>query len=87
MDGCIYAFKLGYRHRASLVQTLKMMNPAFAEMHGYVVGELLDKPIVDVFAPESRGDAEVMIKIANETVYQRPIKTYQKRWNSFSSSH
>lgn len=48
-------------------KTLKMMNPAFAEMHGYVVGELLDKPIVDVFAPESRGDAEVMIKIANET--------------------
>lgn len=34
--------------------TLELMNPAFAEMHGYRVKELTGRPIVDVLAPEVR---------------------------------
>jgi PAS domain S-box-containing protein len=34
--------------------TLELMNPAFAQMHGHTVRELSGRPIVDVFAPELR---------------------------------
>ncbi|HYY98551.1 MAG TPA: PAS domain S-box protein, partial [Pyrinomonadaceae bacterium] len=33
---------------------LLAMNPAYARMHGYEVGELAGRPIADVFAPEAR---------------------------------
>src|SRR3989344_1877630 len=35
---------------------LEMMNPAFARMHGYTVAELTGKPIMSIYAPESRGE-------------------------------
>ncbi|MES2091079.1 MAG: PAS domain S-box protein, partial [Pseudomonadota bacterium] len=35
-------------------QTLELMNPAFAQMHGYTVKELTGHPIADVFAPHER---------------------------------
>ncbi len=34
---------------------LEDVNPAFAQMHGYSREELIGRPLVDVFAPESRG--------------------------------
>ena len=34
--------------------TIDLMNPAFAGMHGYTVEELSGRPVVDLFAPESR---------------------------------
>ena len=34
--------------------TLGLMNPAFAEMHGYTVDELYGRPITDVYAPQVR---------------------------------
>lgn len=34
--------------------TLELMNPAFAQMHGHTVRELSGRAIVDVFAPELR---------------------------------
>ncbi len=45
---------------------LEMMNPAFARMHGYDIKELTDRPIVDVFAPESRKELPEQIRIAHE---------------------
>lgn len=54
---------------------LGMMNPAFARMHGYTVEELTGKPIVDVFAPESRADLIKNIRIAHE----RGHHTYESK--------
>ncbi len=45
---------------------LQMMNPAFARMHGYSVEELTGRPILDVFAPDSRGDLPENIRMAHE---------------------
>ncbi len=47
-------------------KTLRLMNPAFAEMHGFTVNELIGRPIVDIFAPECKTDAGIMIQQANE---------------------
>lgn len=47
-------------------KTLQMMNPAFANMHGYTVDELTGRPIVDVFAPDSRSELPEQIRIAHE---------------------
>jgi len=33
---------------------LEMVNPAFAQMHGYTVDEMIGLPLMDTFAPESR---------------------------------
>ncbi|MBI4497865.1 MAG: PAS domain S-box protein [Chloroflexi bacterium] len=46
--------------------TLEMMNPYFAEMHGYTVEELTGRPIADVFAPECRADLPERTRIAHE---------------------
>lgn len=47
-------------------KTLEVMNPAFAKMHGYTVAELKGKPIVDIFAPDSRAEIPEQIQIANK---------------------
>jgi PAS domain S-box-containing protein len=47
-------------------QTLALMNPAFARMHGYTVEELTGAPIVSVFAPEARAEVPQQIALAHE---------------------
>jgi PAS domain S-box-containing protein len=44
-----------------------MVNPTFAKMHGYEVGELIGHSIYDVLAPESHTDTREQICIAYET--------------------
>ncbi len=44
-------------------QTLDMVNEAYARMHGYTVEELQGKPIIQVFAPESREQFPQNIRI------------------------
>ncbi|KAF0217726.1 MAG: PAS/PAC sensor signal transduction histidine [Geobacteraceae bacterium] len=36
-------------------ETLDLINPAYAEMHGYTIEELTCKPISDLYAPECKG--------------------------------
>ncbi len=43
-------------------RSLTMMNPAFARMHGYVVGELTGRPITDLVAPDSRDDLQEHVR-------------------------
>jgi PAS domain S-box-containing protein len=47
-------------------ETLEMMNPAFAEMHGYSEDELTGKPVATVYAPQCRGDLPDHIRTAHE---------------------
>jgi PAS domain S-box-containing protein len=46
--------------------TLDLMNPAFAQMHGFEVNELIKKPIESIFAPEYRDQVECIL----HTVHQ-----------------
>jgi PAS domain S-box-containing protein len=46
--------------------TLEMINPAYARMHGYTVEELTGQPIVEAYAPESRDELRLRIRLANE---------------------
>jgi PAS domain S-box-containing protein len=55
---------------------LEHMNPAFARMHGYSVEELRGRPILDVFAPESRASVAAHIE-----------KAHQQGHYSFESVH
>ncbi|HVF57463.1 MAG TPA: PAS domain S-box protein [Pyrinomonadaceae bacterium] len=45
---------------------LTMMNPAYAHMHGYEVAELINRPIVDVFAPGAREALAEQIRVTRE---------------------
>ncbi|MFC1833936.1 PAS domain S-box protein [Thermodesulfobacteriota bacterium] len=47
-------------------QTLELMNPAYAKMHGYTVEELTGADIVEVFAPESRAELSQHLRLARE---------------------
>lgn len=49
------------------LQTIELMNPEFAHMHGYSVEELTGKPILDVFAPEARAELNAQLQLAHET--------------------
>jgi PAS domain S-box-containing protein len=55
---------------------LLTMNPAYARMHGYEVGELSGRPIADVFAPEVRGALAEHIRT-----------TVERGFNSIKSLH
>ena len=43
-----------------------MMNPAFAQMHGYSIEELTGEPVIDIFAPDCRAEVAEQIRIADE---------------------
>ncbi|MHB8763202.1 MAG: PAS domain S-box protein [Deferrisomatales bacterium] len=45
---------------------IELANPAFAEMHGCSVAELVGSPMADVFAPESRAELAANIGRVNE---------------------
>jgi PAS domain S-box-containing protein len=47
-------------------QTLELVNPAFARMHGYTVEELTGQPIATVFAPGSEHALGALIETAND---------------------
>ena len=46
--------------------TFEVVNPAFAQMFGYEVEELTDKPISLVFAPQIRSELPAMFRLHNE---------------------
>ncbi|MBD2199699.1 MULTISPECIES: PAS domain S-box protein [Calothrix] len=46
---------------------IELVNPAFARMHGYTVAELIGKPILELFPPESHVQARMFIQQVNET--------------------
>jgi PAS domain S-box-containing protein len=46
--------------------TLKAVNPAFAQMHGYTVEEMIGKPLADTFAPEERAQLERQVHAVAE---------------------
>jgi PAS domain S-box-containing protein len=50
-------------------QTLGLMNPEFARMHGYSSEELIGKKIITVFAPECLDDLQLAIKTSHERGY------------------
>jgi len=59
-------------------QTLELMNPAFAQMHGYGVEELMGRSMLDLFPPQERADAIAFTEQVNhigygayETLHQR----------------
>jgi len=56
--------------------TLALMNPAFARMHGWTVEELTGRPIPEVFAPEERADVPKHI-----------ATTHKKGHHTFESVH
>ncbi len=47
--------------------TLGIMNPAFARMHGYTVEELTGTPVVQLFAPDERPSLAEHIRLIHET--------------------
>lgn len=47
-------------------KTIELMNPEFAQMHGYSVEELMHVSIAELFAPECRKDVPEQIRIAHE---------------------
>jgi PAS domain S-box-containing protein len=47
-------------------ETLDMVNPAFAGMHGYSEDELAGRPVATVYAPDCRGDLPAYIRTAHE---------------------
>ncbi|BAY65175.1 diguanylate cyclase/phosphodiesterase with PAS/PAC sensor(s) [Calothrix brevissima NIES-22] len=46
---------------------IELVNPAFARMHGYTVAELIGKPILELFPPESHAQAQMFMQQVNET--------------------
>jgi PAS domain S-box-containing protein len=46
--------------------TFEMVNPAFAQMHGYEAEELTGRPVADIFPPDRRGEAEGCLRAAQE---------------------
>ncbi len=48
---------------------LGLMNPAFAEMHGYAMDELSGRPIADVYAPQVRTSLPGYIDAINKNEY------------------
>ncbi len=47
-------------------QTLELMNPAYARMHGYTVDELTGRKAADLYRPEDRGRLSEFMSIARE---------------------
>ncbi|MBL6750031.1 MAG: PAS domain S-box protein [Nevskia sp.] len=45
---------------------LELVNPAFAQMHGYTVDELVGKPVLTVFAPEMHEEFSAHVRLADE---------------------
>ncbi|HNN05278.1 MAG TPA: PAS domain S-box protein [Leptospiraceae bacterium] len=58
--------QLGIVIGSPVSQNLELINPAFAEMHGYTEEELMGKPISTVFAPSELESLGVHIQKANE---------------------
>ncbi|HEY9401079.1 MAG TPA: PAS domain S-box protein [Pyrinomonadaceae bacterium] len=46
--------------------TLRVVNPAFARMHGFAVEEMIGTPLVDTFAPEARPELAEHARIVHE---------------------
>jgi len=46
-------------------QTLEMMNPAYARMHGYSVAELTGAPVLSIATPDSRTQLADQIRLVN----------------------
>ncbi|MDA8085445.1 MAG: PAS domain S-box protein [Nitrospiraceae bacterium] len=51
--------------------TLGLMNPAYAEMHGYTTSELYGRPIADMYSPQTRADVPEHISVTKEKGYNK----------------
>jgi len=49
--------------------TVKIVNPAYAKMHGYSIGELIGRPVTDVYPPETSPKFPEFLRQANEKGY------------------
>src|SRR5208337_1284218 len=47
----------------------EIMNPAYAEMHGYAIGELIGRPVADVYPPETSLQLPGILRQVNEKGY------------------
>jgi PAS domain S-box-containing protein len=47
-------------------ETVDMLNPAYARMHGYTVDELRGRPVDSLYAPEVRGELSGHIRLIDE---------------------
>lgn len=47
----------------------EIMNPAYAEMHGYTMGELIGRPVADVYSPETCPKFPDILRQVNEKGY------------------
>ena len=59
--------------------TLKMMNPAYAEMHGYTVEELTGKPLSAIYAPEVGAKMLDILRMADEKGYYSGESMHMRR--------
>lgn len=55
----------------TLEGTLGLMNPAFAEMHGYTIKELYGRPITEVYPTEVQACIQGCIEIINKEGYHK----------------
>ena len=51
--------------------TFGLVNPAFAEMHGYTADELSGRPIADLYAPGGRAEVPELMNIVNKNGYHK----------------
>jgi PAS domain S-box-containing protein len=58
---------------------LEDVNPAFARMHGYAREELIGKPLVDIFAPESRGVLARHVAAAHSKLHHEYESMHQRK--------
>ncbi len=60
-------------------QVLATVNPALATMHGYTVEEMTGMNQFDVFAPESRGDAQAVARTVREKSHHVYESVHQRK--------
>ncbi len=76
LNNVFYHTRLGVAIGGPEGKTLDLINPAFAEMHGFSMAELIGKSIETVFAPEEQKNIQEEVK-----------KVHQKGWHRFFTRH
>ena len=67
-------------------QTLELMNPAYAKMHGYTVDELTGRKALDLYRPEDKAELFKNLSIAREKGYHTfEVKRLRKDGSTFPS--
>ena len=58
--------EVGFAIGSADQQTIEMINPAFAKMHGYTVEELINTPILELYPPECRAELHKQMLLSHE---------------------